>query len=337
MFEASYYKKQDNAKVQCELCPRFCTIDDGRFGDCHARRNRNGVLSSEVYGRISSLNLDPVEKKPLYHFYPGSEILSVGTIGCNMHCVFCQNHTLSQCDIRKPVSLKNISTEQLTKTALKNKKNIGVAFTYNEPSINYEFVLDAAREIKQHGMYTAVISNGYINPDPLAILTEYTDAFNIDIKGFTEQFYKKYSKATLAPVLNSIMQISKSGKHLELTNLVIPTINDDEDTFTDMCRWIANELGENTVLHLSRYFPRFELNQYPTPPEVLFSLYDIAKEHLNHVYLGNMATEIHSNTYCPKCNNLLIERTYYHIVKKGINDDGNCNACSTSVIQHMKK
>ena len=335
MYEASFYRKLEENQVQCELCPRFCTIEDGRFGNCHARRNRNGILSSEVYGRLSAVNMDPIEKKPLYHFYPGKEILSVGTTGCNMHCVFCQNHTLSQCDIRKPVVIKNLTVEQLTKTALKAKKNIGLAFTYNEPGINFEFMMDAARSIKQNNMVTAMISNGYINPDPLAMLLQYIDAFNIDMKGFTEQFYKKYSKATMAPVLDSIKQIAKSGKHLEITNLVIPAINDDEDTFTEMCQWIAGELGKSTVLHLSRFFPRFELNQYPTPPEVLFNLYDIAKEHLHHVYLGNMATEIHSNTYCPNCNHTLIERTYYHVVPKGIDAEGKCKKCDTKVIQYI--
>ncbi|MFA9388971.1 MAG: AmmeMemoRadiSam system radical SAM enzyme [Prolixibacteraceae bacterium] len=335
MYEASFYRKLDNNEVQCELCPRFCTIEEGRFGNCHARRNRNGILSSEVFGRISALNLDPVEKKPLYHFYPGKEILSIGTTGCNMHCVFCQNHTLSQCDNRKPVNIKNLSVDELIKASLRSKNNIGIAFTYNEPTVNYEFLMEVARKVKQNNMVTAMISNGYINPDPLAMLLEYVDAFNIDLKGFTNQFYKKYSKATLVPVLDSIQQINKSGKHLELTNLVIPTINDDEDEFELMCKWIANELGESTVLHLSRYFPRFELSQYPTPPEVLFSLYDIAKSYLHHVYLGNMATEIHSNTYCPVCNNTLIERTYFHIVPSGIDAEGKCLKCKAKIFKHF--
>ena len=335
MYEASFYRKVENNKVQCELCPRFCIVEEGRFGNCHARRNRGGMLSSEVYGKLSAVNMDPIEKKPLYHFYPGKEIMSVGSTGCNMHCIFCQNYTLSQCDIRKPVVIKSLTVDNLVKAAQKAKKNIGVAFTYNEPTVNYEFMIETARMIKQNNMVTAMISNGYINPDPLDMLLEYIDAFNIDLKGFSEQFYKKYSKATLAPVLETIRQISRSGKHLELTNLVIPNANDDEDVFTEMCQWIANELGPSTVLHLSRYFPRFELNQYPTPPELLFQLYDIAKEHLDYVYLGNMATEIHSNTYCPVCKNTLIERTYYHIVFKGIDSEGKCTHCNTKVIENI--
>jgi len=334
MNEASFYTKLVEQKVQCSLCPRFCIIDEGRFGNCHARRNRGGALISEVYGKISSLNSDPVEKKPLYHFHPGKEILSVGTTGCNLHCVFCQNFELSQCDSRRPVVIRNFTVDEVLKQVLKIKGNIGLAFTYNEPVINYEFVMDTARQVKQNNLATVLVSNGYINPDPLHMLLEYIDAFNIDLKGFDETFYKKYTKATLQPVLESIKMIAKSGKHMELTFLAIPTINDDEDEFEAMCKWIVNETGENTVLHISRFFPRFELDQYPTPPELLFNMYDIAKGYLKHVYIGNMATEIHSNTFCPKCNNTLIKRTYYNILKKGIDDDGCCKKCKTKVINY---
>lgn len=334
MHEAMFYIRLDHNQVQCRLCPHYCSIDEGRFGNCHARRNRNGTLSSEVYGRIAAFSLDPVEKKPLYHFFPGREILSIGTTGCNLHCVFCQNHTLSQCDNRKPVLIKNQVPDELLKTVLRTKRNLGIAFTYNEPSVNYEYMLEMAQKVKPNGLKTIMVSNGYINPDPLEMLLEYIDAFNIDLKGFNEKFYKKYSKASLGPVLDTLKRVRKSGKHLEVTKLVIPTINDDEDEFESMCQWMVNELGADTVLHLSRYFPRYELNQYPTPPEILFKLYDIAKGYLHHVYLGNIATEIHSNTYCPNCESLLIERTYYHIVPKEITQDGKCKKCNTLVIQH---
>ena len=334
MHEASFYNKIEDRKVQCLLCPRKCIIEEGKFGNCHARRNRNGALSSEVFAKISSFNLDPVEKKPLYHFFPGKEILSVGTTGCNMHCVFCQNHTLSQCNNRRPVLIKTLSPEDLHRLVMKTKNNIGLAFTYNEPSINYEYMMEAARLVKLDNRYTAMISNGYINRDPLEMLLKYIDAFNIDLKGFSESFYKHYSKAKLAPVLKTIKRIAKHQKHLEITNLVIPTINDDEDDFAEMCRWIAGELGEETVLHLSRYFPRYELSQYPTPPEVLFNLYDLAKQHLKHVYLGNIATELHSNTFCPNCGKAVVERTYFHINKKGLNTNGKCTNCGASIINY---
>jgi pyruvate formate lyase activating enzyme len=335
MNEATFYTTLPNLEVKCELCPRHCIIEEGKFGNCHARRNKNGQLMSDVYGKIAALNLDPIEKKPLYHFYPGSEILSVGTTGCNLHCVFCQNYELSQCDILHHVMYKNLTSEELLKQVLQHKGNIGLAFTYNEPIVNYEYVVDTARLVKQNSRMTVMVSNGYINPDPLHKLLEYIDAFNIDLKGFTEGFYKKYTKSTLAPVLETIKDIAKSTKHLELTFLAIPTINDDEDNFEAMCKWIMNETGEDTVLHISRFFPRYELNQYPTPPELLFDMYDMAKSYLKHVYLGNMATELHSNTFCPKCNNTLITRTYYNIKMKGIDDQGCCKKCKTNVLKYI--
>jgi len=336
MKEAAFYLKEPDGIVKCELCPRACTIGEGHYGDCHARRNREGVLFAETYGKLSALNLDPVEKKPLYHFYPGSQILSVGSVGCNLHCVFCQNHALSQCSVFKPPVIRQVSPEELTDIAVKTEKNIGLAFTYNEPIVSYEFVLDTANLVKKAGMKTVLVTNGYINPKPLEGLLEVTDAFNVDLKAFNKQFYAKQTKATLAPVLDTLIKVAQSGKHLEITNLVIPTFNDDPDEFEAMCRWIANELGTGTVLHLSRYFPRFELEQYPTPAETLFELYDLAKSILKHVYIGNLATELHSNTFCPACGKTLIKRTYYHLKIKGIDQMGCCTSCKEKVIPYFK-
>jgi len=335
MNEALFYQKLDDNSVECQLCPRFCCIETGRYGNCRARRNRNGILISEVYGKLAAINSDPIEKKPLYHFYPGSEILSVGTTGCNLHCVFCQNFAMSQCDARQPVNIKNLSPEELAALSLKKKNNLGVAFTYNEPTVNFEYMVKAAELVKLNNQKTVMVSNGYINPEPLQQLLENIDAFNIDLKSFNETFYKKYSKASLEPVKETIKQIARSGKHLEITNLVIPTLNDYEEEFDEMCDWILKETGKNTVLHLSRFFPRYELDQYPTPPETLFMLFDIAKKKLNYVYLGNMATEIYSSTYCPDCKNLLIERTYYNMRLKNISFDGKCNKCGFKVINEM--
>jgi pyruvate formate lyase activating enzyme len=281
------------------------------------------------------MNSDPIEKKPLYHYHPGKEILSVGTTGCNMHCVFCQNFNLSQCDLRQPVTVKSVSPEELATHSLKKKNNLGVAFTYNEPTVNFEYVVKASELVKQNNQKTVMVSNGYINPGPLNILLETIDAFNIDLKAFDETFYKKHSKATLEPVIETIKIIAKSGKHLEITNLVIPALNDNEEEFQEMCQWIRHETGENTVLHLSRFFPRYELDQYPTPAETLFTLFDIAKQDLNFVYIGNMATEIHSNTYCPCCKELLIERTYYNTRLIRISADGTCGKCGHKIINSM--
>lgn len=332
MIEALFSEQLDDKKVQCTLCPKNCIIELQKFGDCFARRNRNGVLTSEVYGRISAMELEPIEKKPMYHFYPGTKILSIGTTGCNLHCTSCQNHTLSQCHYNKPIVVKMLTPEEMVDLACKDKDNIGLAFTYNEPTVNYEFVLETARLLKMNNKISLMVSNGYINPDPLEFLLQYIDGFNIDLKGFNDYFYKKYTKATLAPVLRTIKQIAESGKHLEITNLVIPTKNDDLEEFAAMCEWIKNNAGPDIVLHLSRYFPRHEMNDYPTPPELLFEMYDIAKQYLNHVYIGNMATELHSNTYCPNCNSNLIERTYFNILYKGLDEHGICKKCGEKVI-----
>lgn len=335
MNEASFYSKLEDNLVECQLCPRYCHIEPGKFGNCHARRNRNGILISEVYEKLAAINSDPIEKKPLYHFYPGSEILSIGTTGCNLHCVFCQNFTLSQCDFRQPVSIKSLSPQEMAALSLKKKNNLGIAFTYNEPLVNFEYMVKVAELVKANNQKTVMVSNGYMNHEPLNILLETIDAFNIDLKAFDETFYKKYSKATLDPVKKNIKSIAKSGKHLEITNLVIPTLNDEEEEFQEMCQWIKHETGENTVLHLSRFFPRYELDQYPTPAETLFKLFDIAKKELRYVYIGNMATEIHSNTYCPSCKQILIERTYYHTKLKHISFDGKCKKCNQQVINSM--
>jgi pyruvate formate lyase activating enzyme len=335
MTEALFYEKKDNQQVKCLLCPHFCTIDNGRFGTCKVRRNRGGVLSSETYGKLSSLQLDLIEKKPLYHFYPGSQILSLGSVGCNLHCSFCQNHALSQCGMHKPPLIKSIGIDELIETALNSTNNIGVAFTYNEPIVNFEYVTEVAKHAQAKKLKTVLVSNGYINPDPMHHLLQHIDAFNIDLKAFNNQFYQKQTRSSLEPVKESLKSIAKSGKHLEITNLVIPTYNDDTEEFEAMCNWIAKELGPDTPLHLSKYFPRFEMNQYPTPAELLFELYDLAKSILNHVYIGNLATELHSNTFCPQCRKTLIKRTYYHITNKAIDSNGNCSNCKHAVIKYM--
>jgi pyruvate formate lyase activating enzyme len=335
MNEALFYEQLSEKSVQCTLCPRECTIAEGRYGNCHVRRNRDGVLVSETYGKLSAMGLDPIEKKPLYHFFPGSGIFSVGSVGCNLHCVFCQNHTLSQCNTRKPPIIKVVTAEELVDIALGTEQNIGIAFTYNEPIVSYEFVIDTARLAQKAGLKTVMVSNGYINTGPLDGLIDCIDAFNIDLKGFTDRFYQKLTKATLEPVKSCLAKIARANRHLEITNLVIPTYNDDEEEFESMCQWIAEELGDGTVLHLSRYFPRYGLDQYPTPPEILFGLYDLAKTYLKHVYIGNLATELHSNTICPGCGKTMIKRTYYHINKKGMDASGCCTACNTKVIKFV--
>lgn len=334
MHEALFYTAVKNEMVQCYLCPQNCRIKPGDLGDCRVRMNRSGMLSSEVYGKVEALNLDPVEKKPLYHFFPGTRILSVGTAGCNLHCQFCQNHELSQCGITGRSTLHEFTPDELVGLAKETPDNIGLAFTYNEPVVNYEFMLNTAVKAKAVGLQTAMISNGYIHTNPLQNLLEAIDAFNIDLKAFNRKFYQKYCKGRLAPVLDAIKQIAKTGKHLELTTLVIPGLNDDFNDFEMLCRWIADETGNSTVLHLSRYFPGYRLRLAPTPAKTLFQLYDLAKDYLHHVYLGNLYAGDHADTFCPHCHAKLIERNAFRIRLRGIDARGNCQTCQTNVIKY---
>lgn len=334
MHEALFYSKWNQKEVICQLCPTNCHIKPGDLGDCKVRINRDGVLVSEVYGKLEAMNLDPVEKKPLYHFYPGTKILSVGTAGCNLHCSFCQNHPLSQCGVSEDKALHFFAPEDLVELAEQTDHNIGIAFTYNEPSINYEFMLSAAVNARAVGLHTAMISNGYINPEPLSSLLGPVEAFNIDLKAFSNKFYQTYCKGKLYPVLKTIKQIASSGCHLELTTLVIPGLNDDLSEFEQLCHWIADETGSSTVLHLSRYFPGYQLKLDPTPAETLYQMYDLAKNFLHHVYLGNLFAGDHGDTFCPHCNTKLIERDRYRILQLGLDAQGACKHCKTNVIKH---
>jgi len=330
MHEALFYEKLENNEVKCSLCPWYCYLKPGQTGVCKVRENVNGRLFTHVYNKVAALGTDPIEKKPLYHFYPGKNILSIGEVGCNMHCSFCQNHQISQCRATDFKGFHNISPEQIVNEALKTWQNIGIAYTYNEPFTFYEFMLDTAGLAKKEGLKNVVVSNGYINPEPLKEALPVLDAFNIDLKGFNNSFYQKYAKAKLDPVLKTIKMIAQSGSHLEITNLVITGLNDDDEEFEAMLKWIAENAGKDTPLHLSRYFPNYKLNAPPTSVEKLRSFYDLAKKYLNHVYLGNISDEMRSSTFCPKCGKLLIRRNYYTtIVEPGFKD--RCPECATLV------
>ena len=225
MTEASHYIRTDGQKVQCRLCPHNCTIQDGKEGICKMRKNEDGILMSENYGKLTAIHLDPIEKKPLYHFMPGSYVLSVGSVGCNLQCVFCQNCEISQSSIDQYPGLKTYDAEELLQLAIQTSGNIGLAYTYNEPTVFYEFMLKTAMLAGKQNLKNVVVSNGYISEKPLQYLLDYADAFNIDLKAFDQSFYAKYAHASLEPVKNSLVQIRKAGKHLEITNLRIPGLN----------------------------------------------------------------------------------------------------------------
>ncbi len=283
MHEAMYYEKLDGKRVKCHLCPYNCAIADGGNGACGVRVNKEGTLFSEVYGKTTGISLDPIEKKPLYHYHPGEQILSLGTKGCNFHCTFCQNWHISQ-ELDAPT--QSITPEEVVEKA-KALKSFGIAYTYNEPFIWYEFVLETAKLARARGLENVLVTNGYVNMDPLEGMLPYINAMNIDLKSFDEDFYIKICKGALKPVLD-VIKTSARSCHVELTNLIIPTLNDSEESIGKMVDWIYTNLGPEVPLHLSRYFPCYAMSIPATSAETLKRAERIAKKKLKYVYLGNV-------------------------------------------------
>ncbi len=331
MHEALFYTKLENRTLRCDLCPWFCVLKPGQTGNCKVRSNEKGKLVTHVYHQIAAFGIDPIEKKPLYHFYPGKSILSIGEVGCNLHCSFCQNHRISQCFASEFAGFQEITSTELVAKALKIPENIGIAYTYNEPFTFYEFMFGTAQLTHDKGLKNVVVSNGYINPEPLKKILPFIDAFNIDLKAFTEDFYLKQTKGKLSPVLETLKIIAESQAHLEITNLVIPGLNDDKADFESMVRWIADELGKDVPLHISRYFPKYRLNKAATPPETMLLFYEIAKKHLYHVYVGNMPDTERSSTFCGHCGIVLIQRNNFKVQIQNIRENGFCANCNSPV------
>ena len=327
---ASFWKKTNN-KIQCILCPHHCLINEGMVGICGVRKNENGNLYSLIYGSSSSIAADPIEKKPLYHFYPGSHALSLGSVGCNFRCLHCQNYSISTADPQSSY-LRELEPEQVLFKA-KEHNCQGVAFTYNEPSIWHEFALDSSKIVKKDGLYTCYVTNGYINEDPLKEISNFLDAMNIDVKGFTESFYKKICKAKLQPVIDTCELANELDIHIELTYLVIPTYNDSLDEIERFCSWVCDKLGETVPVHFSRFHPDHNLqNIPPTTMKTMLDIYETAKKiGLYYIYLGNVSHGDYENTFCSKCGNLLIERQGFFVNFKNI-DNNKCNKCDNPVL-----
>ncbi|MEW6094924.1 MAG: AmmeMemoRadiSam system radical SAM enzyme [bacterium] len=322
MKEALYYEKLEDKKVKCLLCPKECIIGVKKTGFCRGRVNEEGRLYSKIYEECSSLAMDPIEKKPLYHFYPGSSILSLGTVGCNFACQFCQNWHISQSPDAKT---RKISSQEVISLA-KEEKSIGIAYTYSEPLIWYEYVLDTAKLAKEQGLKNVLVTNGSINTQPLLELLPFIDALNIDIKSFEQTFYTKYSKADLAPVLNTAKLSREKGKLVEITNLIIPTLNDKEQQLQALVNWVTDELGDDTPTHFSRYYPHYKMNIPPTEVTTLKKAYEIATHKLKYVYLGNIWDIDTNTTYCPKCKKKVIVREGYTLAEYKIKN-GKCEYC----------
>lgn len=285
--EATYYEKLDNGKVKCTLCPKNCVISPSKKGVCGVRQNIDGRLYALVYERPVAVHIDPIEKKPLYHFHPHSKILSIGTYGCNLSCKFCQNYDISQeFEVDSIYDLETLHPEDIINFC-KSKNLNHVAFTYNEPTVFYEYMIDVAKLCKANNIYTVVVSNGQINEEPLKELITYIDAFNIDLKAFNDKFYKELCKGGIEATKRTIELIVKSKRHIEVTFLLIEGYNDDIIEFQEMCKYLSS-LNRNIVLHISRAFPRYKMSFNITPYALMKKFGDVAKEYLNYVYLGNL-------------------------------------------------
>ncbi|MGB9886585.1 MAG: AmmeMemoRadiSam system radical SAM enzyme [Moorellales bacterium] len=327
MREAAYYETMAEARVRCRLCPHGCLLAPGKRGRCGVRENRDGTLYTLNFARVSSWAFDPMEKKPLYHFHPGSTIFSLGTVGCNFHCEFCQNWEIARGDENLTFELP---VDDLIKILSEKAPHdcVGVAYTYSEPLVWYEYVLAASRRVKEAGYRNVLVTNGFVNPEPLAELLPFIDALNIDVKGFTDRFYRQVVHGDYEPVLQTAVAAKRAGCHVEITTLLIPGLNDSEEELARLTDWVATALGPDTPLHFSRYFPNYRLKLEPTPVETLRRARELARRKLAFVYLGNVADAEASTTYCWHCAQPVIERYGYRVNRQGL--DGNrCRHCGT--------
>lgn len=326
MYEARFYRKLNGNRVQCLLCYRQCVVQNGKQGFCLNRENRDGTFYTIIYGKPPALEVDPIEKEPCYHFWPGTKMFCIGTASCNNRCQFCHNWHLSQSRLEE-LDHYQVEPEDIVKLAAKYKCEL-LSFTYNEPTVFYEFMYDIARLAKEKGFGVLFHTNGLINEEPLLSMLEYMDAVTVDLKAFTDKFYREVCSSRLEPVLKTLKNIRKAGKHLELVNLMIPTLNDNPEDARNMCQWIVNNLGEDTPLHFSRFFPNYKLhNLPPTPIETLEQAYEIAIEQgLHFVTLGNVPGHEHNSTFCPRCKKKIIHRTQFEVLGNNI-VDGKCKFC----------
>ncbi|MFA5062657.1 MAG: AmmeMemoRadiSam system radical SAM enzyme [Candidatus Omnitrophota bacterium] len=328
--EARFYQKLEKNAVQCQLCPRRCMIPDGARGYCGVRQNRGGTLYSLVYAKPVAIHIDPIEKKPFFHFLPSTNAYSIATAGCNLKCKFCQNWAISQSSPEE-VEYRYLEPSELVREA-KDSGSASIAYTYSEPTIFYEYMLETAKSARQQGLKNVMHSNGYINEAPLRALAKYLDGANIDLKGFSDDYYSKLTEGALAPVLNSLKVLKSEGVHIEITTLLLPGFNDDEESLRKMCLWIKDNLGPDTPLHFSRFFPMYKLiSLNPTPVESLEKARNIAiKCGLKYVYIGNIPANPAENTYCPRCGKIVIERRGYFIVRNDLKD-GKCKFCGENI------
>ncbi len=340
MKEAILFEELENKKTKCKVCQHYCIIPEGKRGFCQTRLNRGGIIYTLIYGQVASLHADPIEKKPLYHFYPGSVCLSLGSLGCNFKCSGCQNWEISCANIDEKASgTRYITASESIDLAIKNNCQ-GISWTYNEPAIWLEYTLDSAKKAQEKGLYTAYVTNGYISVEGLDLIGPYLDAYRVDIKGFAKETYKKIAGITK---FEGITEVTKRAKekwsmHIECVTNLTTGINDDLNELKNLAHWIANELGKDTPWHITRFYPNSDLSLIPaTPISSLEKTREIGlKEGLKYVYLGNIMNHPAEHTYCPNCKKVVIKRNGYSITEFKLTQ-GKCSFCQASISGRYEK
>jgi pyruvate formate lyase activating enzyme len=329
--EAMFYEKLGDNKVHCNLCAHSCRIASGKRGFCGVRENRGGALYTLIYGTVSSEAVDPIEKKPLYHFYPGSYVYSVGSIGCNFRCKHCQNWSISQASLEDSYTME-ILPEELVERALLSRSR-SIAWTYNEPTIWHEYTYECAKLAKCAGLATVYVTNGYMTPEALRHIAPYLDAANIDIKAFNEKFYHDVPSAKLGPVLEASALAKELGIHVEITTLIIPGVNDSLEELRELSKWMYKNMGPETPLHFTRFHPQYQMqNLSPTPVKTMQEACKIATEEgMKYVYMGNVPGSDRNNTFCPNCGKMLISRGIFEIERYDITPEKTCPKCGESI------
>ena len=330
LHEANWWEAEPGGRVHCYLCPRHCHIHPGQAGFCFIRVNREGKLYSLGYGQPAALQIDPIEKKPLSHFLPGTRVFSMGTAGCNMGCFFCQNWDISK-SRQDQVRSQRVSPEDVSLLALEHGCQ-SIAFTYNEPTIWGEYVIDICKAARKHGLKTVMVSNGYITREAFRDIYDHIDAANIDLKAFTENFYGKITLTHLQPVLDTLQWLkNQTNVWFELTNLLIPTLNDGPEEISELSAWVMQHLGPDVPLHFTAFHPDFKLqDKPPTPPETLHRARKIALEAgLHYVYEGNIFSDA-ASTRCPSCAKLLVRRSWHNVLENNLKY-GACPKCGQTI------
>lgn len=327
---ARYWEPAADGAVRCELCPHRCLIGAGRRGICRVRENRNGVLYSLSYGHPCAEHLDPIEKKPFYHVLPGSMSLSISTVGCNMRCSFCQNWQIAQ-SAPEDADTRFTGADRFARTA-RRLGAASIAYTYGEPVVFTEYMLDAAAAARAAGILNVVVTNGYYLEQPLRDLCAAVDAIKVDLKAFEDSYYRRICGASLAPVLESLVQIRSAGVWLEIVYLMVPTLNDGPDEVRRMARWVVSQLGPDVPIHLSRFFPHYRLSELPpTPISSLETAWKICRDAgLQYVYLGNVGRHRSESTVCPDCSREIISRSGYRVAACEISDS-RCRFCGRPI------